>query len=60
MGVALTVSVLRILRGEIHDCSVVTADTASEPMPLFDEMVALISASPPDGKLIDECVEWLE
>jgi hypothetical protein len=59
-GVALAVAVLRILRGEVREQGVMTAEKAFEPLPFFDEVVALIPDPPPDGKLIDESFEWLE
>jgi hypothetical protein len=37
-----------------------TAETAFEPLPFFDEVVALLPEPPPDGKLIGESFDWLE
>ena len=33
---------------------------AFDPLPFFDQVVALLPDPPPDGKLIDESLEWLE
>lgn len=59
-GVALAVAVRKILRGEIRERGVMTAETAFEPLPFLDEVAALMPDSLPDGKLIDESFEWLE
>lgn len=57
---ALAVAVRKILRGEIGERGVMTAETAFEPLPFLDEVAALMPESLPDGKLIDESFEWLE
>jgi hypothetical protein len=59
-SVALAVAVRKILRGEIRERGVMTAETAFEPLPFLDEVVSLIPDPPPDGKLIGESFEWLE
>jgi hypothetical protein len=59
-SVALAVAVRKILRGEIRERGVMTAETAFEPLPFFDEVVALLPDPPADGRLIDESFEWLE
>jgi len=59
-GVALAVAVGKILRGEIGERGVMTAETAFEPLPFLDEVAALMPDSLPDGKLIGESFEWLE
>ena len=59
-SVALAVAVRKILRGEIRERGVMTAEKAFEPQSFFDEVVALLPDPPPDGKLIDESFEWLE
>ena len=56
-GVALAVAVRKILRGEIRERGVMTAETAFEPQLFLDEVVSLIPDSLPDGKLIDESFE---
>lgn len=56
----LAVAVIRILRGEIRERGVITAETAFEPLSFFDEVVAVLPARPPGGRLIDEAFEWLE
>ncbi len=57
---ALVVAVCKILRGEIQERGVMTAETAFEPQSFFDEVVAVLPEPPPDGKLIDESFEWLD
>lgn len=59
-SVALVVAVRKILRGEIRERGVMTAETAFEPQSFFDEVVAVLPEPPPDGKLIGESFEWLE
>jgi len=59
-SVALAVAVCKILRGEIRERGVMTAETAFEPLPFLNEVASLILDSLPDGKLIDESFEWLE
>jgi len=58
-SVALAVAVRKILRGEIRERGVMTAETTFEPLPFLDEVVSLIPDPPPDGKLIGESFEWL-
>jgi hypothetical protein len=59
-SVALAVAVRKILRGEIRERGVMTAETAFEPLSFFDEVVAVLPDPPPDGRLIDESFEWLQ
>jgi saccharopine dehydrogenase-like NADP-dependent oxidoreductase len=59
-SVALASAARMILRGDIRERGVMTAETAFEPLPFFDEVIALLPEPPPDGKLIDESFEWLE
>ncbi len=59
-SVALAVAVRKILRGEIRERGVMTAETAFEPLPFLDEVASLMPDPLPDGKLIDESFEWLE
>jgi len=59
-SVGLVVAVRKILRGEIRERGVMTAETAFEPQSFFDEVVAVLPEPPPDGKLIGESLEWLE
>ena len=59
-SVALVVAVCKILRGEIQERGVMTAETAFEPQSFFDEVVAVLPEPPPDGKLIGESFKWLE
>jgi hypothetical protein len=58
-SVALAIAVRKILRGEIRERGVMHAETAFEPLPFFDEVVAVLPEPPPDGRLIDESFEWL-
>ena len=55
---ALAAAVRKILRGEIRERGVMTAETAFEPLSFFDEVVALLPEPPPDGRLIGESFEW--
>jgi hypothetical protein len=55
----LAVAVRKILRGEIRERGVMTAETAFEPQSFFDEVAAVLPEPPPDGKLIHESFEWL-
>lgn len=59
-SVALSVAVLKILRGEIKKRGVMTAEKTFEPLAFFDEVADKLHDSPPNGKLIGECFEWLE
>jgi len=59
-SVALVVAVIKILRGEIQERGVMTAETIFEPQSFFDEVVSLLPEPPPDGRLIGESFEWLE
>jgi saccharopine dehydrogenase-like NADP-dependent oxidoreductase len=59
-SVALAVAVRKILRGEVQEKGVMHAEKAFEPLPFFDEVVALLSDPPQDGRLVDESFEWLE
>jgi hypothetical protein len=58
-SVALVAAVLKILRGDIHERGVMTAEKAFEPLPFLDEVAALIKGYLPDGRLIDNSFEWL-
>jgi hypothetical protein len=58
--VALAVAVRKILRGEIEERGVMTAEKAFEPLPFLDEVTSLITESLPDGKMLGETFEWLE
>ena len=57
---ALVVAVCKILRGEIQERGVMTAETAFEPQSFFDEVVTVLPEPPPNGKLLGESFEWLE
>ncbi len=59
-SVALVVAVLKILRGEIEERGVMTAEKAFEPLPFLDEVASLITESLPDGKMLGETFDWLE
>ena len=60
IGAAQAVAVRKILRGEIQERGVMTAETAFEPLPFLEEVASLLPDPPPDGKLIDESFGWLE
>lgn len=59
-SVPLVVAALRILRGEVQERGVMTAETAFEPLPFINEVASLTPDPPPDGKLLGESFEWLE
>ena len=59
-SVALAVAVRKILRGEVRERGVLTAETAFEPQAFFDEAAAVLPEPPLDGRLIGESFEWLE
>jgi hypothetical protein len=59
-SVALVVAVHKILRGDLRERGVMTAETAFEPQSFFDEVITVLPEPPPDGKLIGESFEWLE
>ncbi len=59
-SVALAVAVRKILRGEIRERGIMTAETAFEPLSFFKESAALLPEPPPDRRLIAESFEWLE
>lgn len=56
----LTVTVLRILRGEIHEKGVNTAEKLFEPLPYLNEVASLLPELSPDGKILGESFDWLE
>lgn len=57
---ALVAAMNMILRGEIQEQGIITAEKAFEPLYFLDEVAALISEHLPEGKIIDESFEWLE
>jgi saccharopine dehydrogenase-like NADP-dependent oxidoreductase len=59
-SVALAAAARLIMRGEIQERGVITAETAFEPLSFFEEVIAVLPESPPVGRLIDESFEWLE
>jgi hypothetical protein len=59
-SVALASAVRKVLRGEMQERGVMTAEMAFEPQSFFDEVVALLPEPPQDGKMIGESFEWLE
>ena len=56
----LTVAVLKILRGEIHEKGISTAEKIFDPLPYLNEVASILLEPSPDGKLIGETFEWLE
>jgi hypothetical protein len=56
----LTAAVLRILRGEVREWGIMTAETAFKPLPFLNEVASLMPGPFPDGKLINGSFEWLE
>jgi hypothetical protein len=59
-SVALVVAVRKLLRGEIRERGVVTAEKAFEPVSFFDEVIDVLPDPPPEGIFIGESFEWLE
>jgi hypothetical protein len=59
-SVALVVAALHILRGEVRERGVMTAEKAFDPLSFFEKVAALLPDPPPDRKLIGESFEWLE
>jgi hypothetical protein len=59
-SVALVAAILKILRGEIIERGVFTAEKAFDPQSFFDDVVAILPDPPPDGKLVNESFEWLQ
>jgi len=59
-SVSLAVAVRKILRGDIQERGVITAEKAFEPLPFLDEAASLIPDFLPDGRMIGESFEWLE
>jgi hypothetical protein len=59
-SVPLVVAALRILRGEVQEQGIMTAETAFEPLPFIKEVASLMPDPPPEGKLLGESFEWLE
>ena len=59
-SVVLAAAVRKILRGEIRERGVMTAEKVFDPLPFLDEVAALMPDSLPDGKMTDESFEWLE
>jgi hypothetical protein len=51
-SVALVAAARKILRGELRECGVMTAETAFEPLDFFDEVVAVLP-DPPPGRETD-------
>jgi saccharopine dehydrogenase-like NADP-dependent oxidoreductase len=59
-SVALAVAVLKILRGEIEERGVRTAEKAFDPLPFLNEVASLLTDFLPDGKMLEENFEWME
>lgn len=59
-SVALAAAVRMILRGDVSERGILIAETAFEPLTFFDEVVAVLADSLPDGKMTGESFEWLE
>lgn len=57
---ALAVGVLKILRGEVRERGVLTAEKAFEPKSFFNEIYTLLPEARSDGRLIEESFEWLD
>jgi hypothetical protein len=59
-SVALATAVRKLLRGDIRERGVFTAEKAFEPLPFLDEVASLIQESLPDGEMLGESFEWLD
>lgn len=59
-SVALVVAAFKILRGEVKERGVITAEKAFEPLPFLDEVASLLETSLIDDEITDESFEWLE
>jgi hypothetical protein len=57
---ALVAAACKIMRGEVRQPGVMTAETAFEPRPFYDELATLLSEYLPDGQVVAEAFEWLE
>lgn len=57
-GVSLAVTALKMLRGDVREPGVTTAEKAFEPMPFLDEVAAQVL--PPEEKLIETSLELLD
>jgi hypothetical protein len=55
----LVAAALQLLRGEVRERGVMTAEKALDPLPFFDLVASLLPEPLPAGKLIDESFEWL-
>ena len=58
-SVSLAVAVRKLLRGEVRERGVITAEKAFEPLPFLDEAASLIPDALPDGRMIGESFQWL-
>jgi saccharopine dehydrogenase-like NADP-dependent oxidoreductase len=56
---ALVAAVLKILRNELREHGVFTAEEIFEPQSFFEEVVAILPDPPPGGRLVRESFEWL-
>lgn len=59
-SVALVTAALKVLRGEIGERGVFTAEKAFDPQSFFNEVVTILPTTPFGEKIIDELFEWLE
>jgi hypothetical protein len=59
-SMASAVAVRKILRGEVQERKIMRAETAFDPQPFCNEVIAVLPDRPPDGRLVDESFEWLE
>lgn len=57
-SVALVVAALKILRGEVEERGVMTAESVFDPLPFLDEVASLLPGL--EGEMIDESFDWLE
>ena len=56
----LTVAVLKILRGEITEKGVSTAEKIFDPLPFLNEVASILPEPSSGGTFLGESFEWLE
>lgn len=59
-SVALVTAAFKVLRGEIGEHGVFTAEKAFDPQSFFNEVVTILPTTPFREKIIDELFEWLD
>lgn len=57
---ALTAAALKILRGDVTERGIMTAEHAFDPQSFFKEIAQLLPEPPPHGQLVGESLHWLD